>query len=123
MLPFQFETSRPLARAAVAAADELAGRSAATARTRTASSPRRPRRAPMGNPRTCMRLAQFCSPEVKKALLGGDCRAGLELLAEPRAPHESTHSRRGDELAVLDEDGAAQKDMLRRADDLGALVQ
>src|SRR5215510_6152428 len=123
MLPFQFETSRPLARAAVAAADELAGTSAATARTRTASSPRRPRPAPMGNPKTCMRLAQFCSPDVKKDLLGRHSSAGLELLAEPSAPHEPAGARRRDELSVLHEDGAAQKHVLRRADDLGALVQ
>ena len=69
MEPFQLETSRPFARV-VAASDALTERSAVSAMAKAASSPTRPRRTPMMNPTTRTTVAQFCSSEVKKALLG-----------------------------------------------------
>src|SRR5690242_19795016 len=88
-----------------------------------ASSPRRPRRAALTDPTTRMRLAEFLFVRGKKSLLRRYCGGGLELLAEARAAHETARARRADELTVVDEHGAAQEDVLGRADDLGALVE
>src|SRR2546423_3962676 len=111
----------PLARA-VAASDALAERSAVSA-IETASSASRTRRAPMKDPTSRVRLAQFLFVQGKKALLRRHGCARLERLAEPRTTHEAAGARRADELAVLDEDRAAQKHELGRAGHLGALVE
>src|SRR3954471_10094476 len=111
----------PFARA-VAAPDALAERSAVSAMT-TASSPSRPRRAPMKAPTTRMRLAQFPFVHSKKALLGAHGGARLQLLAESRSPHEPAHAGRTHDLAVFHEDGAAQEHEFGCAHDLGALVE
>src|SRR5690349_20917448 len=107
----------------VAAADVLADSSAISAKATPASRVRRVRRAPMRDPTTRMRLAGLCSSEVNEALLGRHRRVCLEWLAEARPPHESSRPGRRHQLAVLDEDGAAQQDVLRGADDLGSLVE
>src|SRR5262249_53633166 len=115
----------PFARV-VAASDALTERIAVSAIAKPASSPSRPRRAPMTNPKTPTTLAQFCSSDVKKALLGAlrrNCRVRLERLAELRPSYEAARSRRAAGLAVLDEDVAAQEQGRGGADHLGSLVE
>src|SRR5581483_10230565 len=116
----------PLARVEELPAAVPPSGSAASRMRRTASGLRRPRHGALGDPTTLMTVASFSSCDVKKALLSGLTRGDRldgERLAEPRARHEPADARRGGELAVLDEDVAAQEDELGRADDLRPLVE
>src|SRR5690348_11400569 len=92
--------------------------------TNTARAPRRPRRAPMKDPTTRMRLAQVLFARGKKSpALRRDGRPGLERLAEARPTDEAARARRPDELAVFHEDVAAEQHVLGGAHHFGALVE